>query len=110
MKPYTLAQARLILSHVYCVHCLPEGGGWVYPWAVGAGEALCSRCPCRVPEDLRLYVASNEEAAAWLAKENAAIERFFCCEVCERNPTCRNDCGSCDGPNAQEVVRLRSRR
>lgn len=22
--------------------------------------------------------------------------RFSCCEVCERSPTCGNDCGSCD--------------
>lgn len=22
-------------------------------------------------------------------------ERFYCCEVCERSPTCENDCGSC---------------
>lgn len=22
--------------------------------------------------------------------------KFFCCEVCDRNPTCGVDCGSCD--------------
>ena len=26
-----------------------------------------------------------------------ARPRHFCCEVCDRNPTCGNDCGSCSG-------------
>jgi hypothetical protein len=73
VRLYTLAEARYILSHVYCVACLPDDGGWVYPWAPGAGEALCSRCPCRITPDLRLYVATEEKARAWLAIENAAI-------------------------------------
>lgn len=38
MSAYTLAHARLILSHVYCVGHLPTGDGWVYPWSHGAGE------------------------------------------------------------------------
>ena len=76
MRRYTLAEARLILSHVYCVGCLPDSDGWVYPWSIGAGECLCSRCPCRLPADLRLHVASEREAAEWLEKENAAIDAF----------------------------------
>ena len=68
---YTLAEARFILSHVYCVLCLPESDGWVYRWVPGAGEALCSRCTCREPSDLRLYVASEREARAWLERESA---------------------------------------
>lgn len=24
--------------------------------------------------------------------------KFSCCEVCDRNPTCGVDCGSCEGP------------
>ena len=76
MRRYTLAEARLILSHVYCVGCLPESDGWVYPWSQGSGEALCSRCPCWVAADLRLYVASEREAGVWLAKENAAVDAY----------------------------------
>lgn len=26
------------------------------------------------------------------------MTRFSCCEVCDRNPTCGLDCGSCEGP------------
>ena len=72
MRP-TLAEARYILSHVYCVHCLPKSDGWVYPWSVGAGEALCARCPCREPADLRLYVASEREAQEWLWQYESAL-------------------------------------
>lgn len=70
-RPWTLAEARYILSHVYCVHCLPEDDGWIYPWSIGAGEALCCRCPCREPANLRLYVATERKAREWLEKENA---------------------------------------
>ena len=68
----SLAEARLILSHVYCVGHLPDGDGWTYQWAPGAGEGLCCRCSCREPADLRLYVASKREATEWLTKEQAA--------------------------------------
>ena len=74
MRRYTLAEVRLILSHVYCVHHVPDSDGWDYPWAPGAGEALCCRCSCREPQDLRLYVASEREAAEWMRIENAAID------------------------------------
>lgn len=76
MRRYTLREARLILSHVYCVHHLPDSDGLVYQWAVGVGEALCSRCSCRNSSDLRLYVASEREASAWLEVENAAIDAY----------------------------------
>jgi hypothetical protein len=75
MRPYTLAEARFILSHVYCVHHVPNDDGWVYEWAPGAGETLCSRCTCREPRDLRLHVVSEKTAATWLVTENAAIAR-----------------------------------
>jgi hypothetical protein len=26
------------------------------------------------------------------------MTKFSCCEVCDRNPTCGTDCGSCDVP------------
>lgn len=74
LQRYTLAEARFILSHVYCVLCLPGDDGWVYPWAPGAGEALCCRCDCRETADLRLYVATEARAAAWLVLENAAVD------------------------------------
>jgi hypothetical protein len=73
-KLYTLAEARFILSHVYCVHHVPEGDGWTYQWGQGFGEGICCRCDCRDPADLRLHVASEATAAAWLAKENAFIQ------------------------------------
>lgn len=74
---YTLPEARLILTHVYCVGHLPDGDGWVYPWSLSiAGEPLCCRCACDEPRDLRLYVASTAEAAAWLERENAAIDAY----------------------------------
>ena len=73
MRPCTLAEARYILSHVYCVHHLPQDDGWIYRWAPGAGEPLCCRCDCREPADLRLYVATETKAAAWLQRESAAI-------------------------------------
>lgn len=74
MRHYTLPEARLILSHVFCVRHVPESDGFVYAWSVGAGEALCCRCSCREPADLRLYVASEREASEWLVRENAAID------------------------------------
>ena len=74
MRHYTLREARFILSHVFCVHHLPDSDGAVYAWAPGAGEPLCVRCSCAAPADLRLYVASEREAAEWLAEENAAID------------------------------------
>lgn len=74
VRRYTLAEARYILSGVYCVHHLPDSDGWVYRWSHGAGEPLCRRCRCRVVADLRLHVASEREAAAWLEAENAAID------------------------------------
>lgn len=76
MRRYTIAEAHVILSHVFCVHHLPSGDGFIYRWAPGAGEPLCSRCPCRNTADLRLYVPSRLEALAWLEKENAAIDAF----------------------------------
>lgn len=78
MRPYTTAQARFILSHVYCVHHVPESDGFVYQWAQGAGEALCCRCTCREKADLRLYVASEREASEWASKENEALQLFPC--------------------------------
>ena len=76
MRRYTLAEARFVLSHVYCVGHVPEGEGWVYPWSVGAGESLCCRCSCRKPADLRLYVASVAEAIEWLERENAFVDAY----------------------------------
>lgn len=76
MRHYTLAEARYILSHVYCVSCLPEDDGFVYAWAPGAGLAECCRCPCRVTLDLRLHVVSERAASVWLVRENAAIDMF----------------------------------
>jgi hypothetical protein len=73
MRPYTLNEARFILSHVYCVHCLPSDGGWVYQWAPGAGASECCKCPVTNAADLRLYVATEAKAKAWLEIENAAI-------------------------------------
>lgn len=76
MRRYTLAEARYILSGVYCALHLPESDGWVYRWGQGFGEPLCRCCSCREPVDLRLYVASEREAAAWLETENAAIDAY----------------------------------
>lgn len=76
MRRYTLAEARYVLSGVYCVSHLPESDGWVYQWGQGFKEPLCQRCPCREPADLRLYVASEREAAEWLELENAAIDAY----------------------------------
>jgi hypothetical protein len=76
MNHYTLRDARFILSHVYCVHHVPESDGFTYAWAPGAGEPLCCRCTCRNTLDLRLYVASEREAKEWLEKENAAIDAY----------------------------------
>ena len=77
VRLYTLAEARLILSHVYCVAHVPDDGGAVYQWAPGAGEALCAKCSCREPADLRLYVASEEKAKTWLEKESAAVAAYL---------------------------------
>ena len=66
---FSLAEARFILSHVYCVLCLPQSDGWVYQWGRGFGEPRCCRCTCDQPADLRLYVASEREAREWLARE-----------------------------------------
>ena len=30
------------------------------------------------------------------------VMRFYCCEVCDRNPTCGVDCGSCESPAEDE--------
>lgn len=76
MRRYTLAEARYILSHVYCVSCLPDSDGWVYPWGYGFGEPICCRCPCRNVPDLRLYVASVREATEWLEKENTFVDAY----------------------------------
>ena len=73
MRHYTLAEARFILSHVYCVLCQPDSDGWVYRWAPGAGEPVCSRCQCRDVCDLLLYVASEREAQEWLWREESAL-------------------------------------
>lgn len=34
------------------------------------------------------------------------MTRSFCCEVCDRNPTCGNDCGSCDESREDLMARL----
>ena len=73
MRPYTLEEARWILSHVYCVACLPDDDGLVYRWTRGVAEAECCRCPCREPADLRLYIASERRARVWLERENASV-------------------------------------
>lgn len=73
-RRYALAEARYILSHVYCVSCLPDDDGWIYEWRPGIAEAECCRCPCRTGADLRLYVASVRKATEWMVKENAAID------------------------------------
>jgi hypothetical protein len=75
LHQYTLAEARYILSHVYCVHCLPDDDGWIYPWRPGAGPAECSRCPCTERQDLRLYVATEQKAKAWMDNENSSLMR-----------------------------------
>jgi len=78
MRPVTVAEARFILSHVFCVHCLElrDKGGWTYQWAPGFGEPVCSRCPCRTVADLRLYVASVAEAEAY-AEEDARVQEAY---------------------------------
>ena len=73
MRLYTLAEARFILSHVYCVLCLPEDDGWTYQWAPGAGTPECCRCHCTDTRDLRLYVATVRKAQKWLDRENAFL-------------------------------------
>ena len=73
IKLLTLPEARYCLTHVFCVHCLPEGG-LTYPYDRAFGEALCCRCPCDEPRDLRLRIATLSEAQAWLDKTNAAIQ------------------------------------
>lgn len=36
------------------------------------------------------------------AQPEATMTRYMCCEVCERNPTCGVDCGSCDATEQDE--------
>lgn len=73
-RPYTLAEARWILSHTYCVFHVPEDGeaGFSRPWFPGLGNAECCRCNGALVEDLRVWIASEKAAAEWLAVENAA--------------------------------------
>ncbi len=73
---WTLAEARYILSHVFCVLCVPEDStaGFSRPWFAGVGLAECCRCPCTETADLRLWIASVSAAKEWLVTENAAIE------------------------------------
>jgi hypothetical protein len=75
MRPYTLAEARWILSHVYCVHHVPEDGaaGFSVAWIPGMAEHECSQCGDRCGADLRIWIASEAAARAWLAVENAAV-------------------------------------
>jgi hypothetical protein len=77
-RPYTLPEARYILSHVYCCLCVPEDGedGFSSQWFPGIGLAECCRCVSHVVPDLRIWVASEKAAARWLAKETAAIEAY----------------------------------
>lgn len=72
--PYTLAEARWILSHVYCCLCCPEAGeaGFATRWFPGVGLAECCRCRCIDVRDLRLWVASESAARAWLEREATA--------------------------------------
>ena len=72
--PYTLAEARWILSHVYCSLCVPEDGeaGFSTRWFPGVGNAECCRCHGRDVPDLRLWVASESAARAWLEREATA--------------------------------------
>lgn len=77
MRRYTLAEARFILTHVFCVGCLPaEGSGMLYRYDRMFGEARCTLCPCAEPADLRLYVPTNATAEAWLVTENACVDAF----------------------------------
>ncbi len=77
-RPWTLPEARYILSHVFCVLCVPEDGedGFSRPWFAGVGLAECCRCPCILTADLRLWIASESAARRWLAVENAAIKKW----------------------------------
>lgn len=72
VRPYTIPEARFILSHVYCALCLPQDDGWTYQWAPGAGTPECCRCACTDTRDLRLYVATERKAREWIANETAA--------------------------------------
>ncbi len=38
------------------------------------------------------------------ATPEAGNAKAYCCEVCWRNPTCGNDCGSCDGETMDELL------
>lgn len=79
MRRYTLHEARWILSHVYCVHHVPEDGeaGFFTVWVRGMAESECVKCHDRpAAADLRIWVASEKAAAAWLEKENAAVDAY----------------------------------
>lgn len=73
---YTVADARYVLSLVYCVDCVPMDGdmGHSRPWAPGLGTAECCRCHCTYTPDLRLWIASEAAGRAWAERENAAID------------------------------------
>lgn len=75
-RRYTLAEARFILSHVYCVDHVPEHDGIVHRWFRGVAESECCRCSCTNPADLRIYIASPRRAQEWLDAENAALDRL----------------------------------
>lgn len=70
---YTLAQARYILSHVYCVLCVPEDSdaGYSRPWFPGLCLGECIKCVSHCGPDLRVWIASEAAAKAWLVAENA---------------------------------------
>lgn len=78
MRTYTLPESRWILSHVYCVHHVPEDGseGFSRPWIPGMAEHECCKCGDRCGADLRIWIASESAARAWLTLENAAIEAY----------------------------------
>lgn len=78
LRPYTLAEARYILSHVYCVLCVPESGeeGFSTRWFPGVGIRECARCADHCAADLRIWVASEKAAARWLVAENAAVAAY----------------------------------
>jgi hypothetical protein len=79
LRRYTLAEARYILSGVYCVLCLPEDGEDGFAsvrWFPGCGTPECAKCGDGCVPDLRIWIASEKAAARWLARENAAIDAY----------------------------------
>ena len=68
---HTTAEARYILSHVYCVNHVPDDDGGVYEWRPGAGNRECCRCRCTFIPDLRLHLVSVRAAEEWCAVFNA---------------------------------------